>query len=777
MVGPPGIDILSDESEPLHEETNGNQTSQIEEGLHTVEREDVEPATNEWTFEEDLSLASGLHALGWGEWNRIVARDELRGRSAIDAERRAEVLGITHDNAAEILNDLFPGQSALVAELITDKITLNSKAASQAVKRELDAVMSMHVFDPKKVVAFREASTDPSAQFVRGKMMVARKNVEQDTSQQLLKARLVAQGCVLFNGSGHLVRDDDFQYERPIGLRSSRYVLAHGRAAGDLAKFDVDSAYLSADSRGPRTYLELPESVRPDAWAGFERPVVPMQKALPGLPRSGADFGAEARRRLTERGWHQTQSDMNLYHKAFESADVLLALYVDDGLLAGDISALGFAIQEMLELFKISKPVQRISENGRVDFLGMRVRAENQNEWVLDSADYCALFVKDAMKKLGYKEVGKHRIARKVHTPLHDEVVELATASDSTCCEPWVRSLIGQLMWLARAGRPDVAHAAAWIARHVDAWNDAAAMALDRTVRYLAWHTNLGIPFKRPQVTTKQGLAMAQVDAYSDADYAGCLKTRKSTSGFLVFARVGEVDYLIDWHSSRQRACSTSTKESELAALTHTVKLGVMPILLLQEHMRKQARESCHAKPFTPIVRCDNEAAVASVKKGWSDKLLHMAKTHGVELAWLHELTEQAKNLLLMRVGTKQNTADMMTKALSADKFGLHRGRILCVAASSEGACDDIAVRPNGETGSGSVPVTRAPQPVGLDGDAPLGQLVRPTAKTREGARPLTSTRATPPQGRARTAEAKCSAAALFKRQPPLAWRLGTTWR
>ncbi|KAA8491550.1 Retrovirus-related Pol polyprotein from transposon TNT 1-94 [Porphyridium purpureum] len=280
-----------------------------------------------------------------------------------------------------------PTPCAYVTRLITQKEELETMEAKEAIKKELGAMISMSVFDPDSVIEYDEARKHIGAQFVRGKLIVSEKFVEQDANRRVLKARLVAQGCLVYDCNGHLVRDNTFQYEKPIGLRSARIAIAHGRIAGDLATFDVDSAYLSTELKGPKTFLELPMEARPESWGiRFARPVVPLIKALYGLPRSGADFGADARQKIIKQGWAQASGDMNMYFKAFGCAKVLMALYVDDGLLAGDPEAVDKAILEICAIFKISKAIKRMSKGGNVTFLGMTVDA-SPDAWSLHTSN------------------------------------------------------------------------------------------------------------------------------------------------------------------------------------------------------------------------------------------------------------------------------------------------------------------------------------------------------------------------------------------------------
>jgi hypothetical protein len=151
------------------------------------------------------------------------------------------------------------------------------------------------------------------------------------------------------------------------------------------------------------------------------------------------------------------------------------------------------------------------------------------------------------------------------------------------------RSLAGALQYLTFT-RPDITYAVQQLRLYMHAPREPHLAAMKRLLRYLRGTLGYGLLLGWSST--------AELVIYTDADWAGCPDTRRSTSGYAVFLGSN----LVSWSSKRQPVVSRSSAEAEYCAVANGVAEAAWLRQLLAELHRPLARST--------LVYCDNVSAV-----------------------------------------------------------------------------------------------------------------------------------------------------------------------
>ncbi|GJY24592.1 retrovirus-related pol polyprotein from transposon TNT 1-94 [Tanacetum coccineum] len=205
-------------------------------------------------------------------------------------------------------------------------------------------------------------------------------------------------------------------------------------------------------------------------------------------------------------------------------------------------------------------------------------------------------------------------------------------------------SMVGALMYLT-ASRPDIVHATCYCARYQAKPTEKHLTAVKRIFWYLKDSINMGLWY--PKDTG------FELTAFSDSDHAGCLDSRKSTSGGIQF--IGG-DKLVSWSSKKQDCTSMSSAEAEYVSLSACCA----QVLWLRTQLTD------YGFHFDKIpMYCDSKAAIAI-----SCNPVQHSRTKHIDVRY-HFIKEQVEKGIveLFFVGTEYQLADLFTKALSEDRF------------------------------------------------------------------------------------------------------------
>ena len=139
---------------------------------------------------------------------------------------------------------------------------------------------------------------------------------------------------------------------------------------------------------------------------------------------------------------------------------------------------------------------------------------------------------------------------------------------------------------------------------------------------------------------------------YTDADMAGDVDSRKSTSGYLITFAGGAVS----WQSRLQKCVALSTTEAEFIAATEACK----ELLWMKKFLSELG---LHQEKYELF--CDSQSAIHLGK----NSSFHSRSKHiDVRYHWIRDILEK-KLLQLKKIHTDENGSDMLTKILPREKL------------------------------------------------------------------------------------------------------------
>ena len=221
------------------------------------------------------------------------------------------------------------------------------------------------------------------------------------------------------------------------------------------------------------------------------------------------------------------------------------------------------------------------------------------------------------------------------------------------------RALAARVSYLS-ADRPDIQFTSKSLCKFMSKPRQFDWVGMKRLARYL-------LRAKRSRQTFAWQPRITEVTTFTDSDWGGDRRTRKSTSGGIM--QLGK--HVVKSWSTSQKNIALSSGEAELYALTKGACETKGLVSLMTD-----LGYSLNAR-----VCSDATAAIAIASRKGLGRTRHI----DVQCLWIQSEIEQQK-LKLTKVNTHYNPADVLTKALSQDTMLRHLTAMLITVDSEEGA-------------------------------------------------------------------------------------------
>jgi hypothetical protein len=442
-----------------------------------------------------------------------------------------------------------------------------------------------------------------------------------DGTIERYKARLVAKGYNQIEGL------DYFDTYSPVAkLTTVRTVIALASINHWIIhQLDVNNAFLHGELQED-VYMLVPPGVT------YSKPnqVCKLVKSLYGIKQASRRWYERLINFLQQHKYTQATSDHSLFTKVTESTFTVLLVYVDDVIIAGN------SMSEIQDIKDALHNTFKIKDLGLLKyFLGIEV-AHSKQGISLCQRKYCLDLLDDSGMMCSKPASTPSDPSNKLHQDTSEPYPDI----------PSYRRLVGRLLYL-NATRPDITFSTQQLSQFLSKPTMAHFKAATRVLRYLKTCPGRGIVMPRDSVIHLQG--------FSDADWAGCIKTRRSIYGqcFLLGKS------LISWRTKKQLTVSRSSSEAEYRALASaTCELQWLLYLLKDLHVQSVK---------LPVLYCDNQSALHIA----ANPVFHERTKH-LEID-CHVVRERLNSgmMKLLLVSIKDRLADFFTKPLLPQPFNV----------------------------------------------------------------------------------------------------------
>ena len=479
---------------------------------------------------------------------------------------------------------------------------------------------------------------------VIGSRVVLRNKFKPNGELEKRKARLVAQG---FSQQPGVHFSETFA---PVARFSSIRLMASLAARHELRikQFDIATACLNG-ILDEQIYMEPPKGfqetlrsivdIEPDSFTDKKASdmlreldagdkVCLLGKALYGLRQAGRSWHKRLSETLKRIGATASASDPCLFHMGAGREITLIAIYVDDILIASKNTR---KIAEIGDLLATEYEVKHLGDVKHC--LGVEFR-QTSGKVTMHQQGY----VNDVLTRFGMAE------CKPVATPVDSgsKLIKNQVQSSEDLKLPY-RELVGALTYLASTTRPEISFAVSRLEQFNNCFGKEHWTAAKRVLRYLKGTSDMGLSY---------GAAAGPIRPHVDADWGSCAMDKRSYTGFVFLLHGGP----LSWNSRKQRTVALSTTEAEYMALSDCVKEAL--------HWQRFVRELGFGESADLVVLCDNRS---SLKLTENPVLRSRSKHIDIRHYFVRDALKEQR-IKVDYVATESQVADFLTKGLLRSK-------------------------------------------------------------------------------------------------------------
>jgi hypothetical protein len=393
---------------------------------------------------------------------------------------------------------------------------------------------------------------------------------------------------------------------------------------------DVRRAYFYAKARR-QVFVELPDEDSQPGMCGE------LGKSMYGTRDAANNWEQEYCEFLKSVGFARGASVPCSFHNA--KRDMCLVVHGDDFTILGYDSDLDWLKVEMKKKFEIK--TTRIGpargDDKSLKLLNRIVEWTPQGIAIEGDQRHAELVVKDLELELTSKSVSTPYDG----TDKAEDEEELSPAEATQ-----YRSNVARGNFMSQ-DRSDIQYTVKELSRGMSSPKKCDLTRLKRLARYLIKAQRVKLIFR--YLTAEEA---KEITVHSDTDFAGCRKTRKSTSGGVLMIS----SHLIKSWSSTQTVIALSSGEAEYYGMVKAAAQGIGTKAMLLD-LGVTIEE--------PIeVKSDASAAIGIAQRRGMGKVRHIETNQ----LWLQERVATG-SIKITKIGTHDNLADQLTKPVTEEKM------------------------------------------------------------------------------------------------------------
>lgn len=451
------------------------------------------------------------------------------------------------------------------------------------------------------------------------KKIIDVKWVYKRKSDNTCKARLVVRG---FQQKEYIEN-----VYSPVGRMQTLKILLSYCCANNLfiEQMDVETAFLNGTIKSEVYIYE------PQGYETGKNKVCKLQKALYGLRESPRAWYDCFNKLVEKLNFVRSNFDYCLYVNKTSKDPIYILVFVDDLLICcRDKNKVDEVKASLMQSFSM-KDLGKIGS-----YIGIDIDYNNErNKMTLSQTKYIeSLAANYNLENAKLYDTPMETNLKLNHAKMIDERIKY-------------RNLIGELLYISTGTRPDIAYSVNYLSRFQSCYDQTHFRYAMRILKYLYKTKDL-------KLTYYDNLKNEVLDCMVDSDYAGDNIDRKSTTGFAI-RMYGNLIY---WKTRKQNTVTKCSTFAEYTAMSEAVTE-----VLFIKNLLNESFDLLIDKPIRMYE--DNSGAVAIAKFGNFTK-----NSKHIEVQY-HYVNENFENGIIdiIKIDSKSNLADMLTKSLNKEKF------------------------------------------------------------------------------------------------------------